>query len=48
MLAGGVILLAVSLGKGDRLHVGAVSTVAWWAWAYITVVVACGAFGTYA
>lgn len=48
MLAGGVILLAVSLGKGDRLHVGAVSTVAWWAWAYITVVVACGAFGAYA
>ncbi|GAA3241229.1 drug/metabolite exporter YedA [Pseudonocardia petroleophila] len=48
MLVGGAVLLAVSLGKGDRLDVAAVSPVAWWAWAYMAVVVSLGAFSAYA
>ncbi|NMH96044.1 EamA family transporter [Pseudonocardia sp. K10HN5] len=48
MLAGGAILLTVSLAKGDRLDVGAVSAVSWWAWVYMAVVVSCGAFSAYA
>lgn len=48
MLVGGAVLLAVSLAKGDRLDVAAVSPVAWWAWAYMAVVVSLGAFSAYA
>lgn len=48
MLVGGVILLAVSLGKGDRLDVATVGAPAWWAWAYMAVVVSLGAFSAYA
>jgi drug/metabolite transporter (DMT)-like permease len=48
MLVGGVVLLSVSLGAGDRLDVGAVAPVAWWAWAYMAVVVSLGAFSAYA
>ena len=48
MLVGGAVLLAVSLGKGDRLDPAAVSPVAWWAWAYMAVVVSLGAFSAYA
>ncbi|NMH93555.1 EamA family transporter [Pseudonocardia bannensis] len=48
MLAGGVILLAVSLGTGDRLDVGTVSPVAWGAWIYLAVIVSGGAFSAYA
>lgn len=48
MLVGGVVLLAVSLGRGDRLDVAAVSPSAWWAWVYMAVVVSLGAFSAYA
>lgn len=48
MLVGGVILLVISLGKGDRLDVAAVGVTAWWAWAYMAVVVSLGAFSAYA
>ncbi len=48
MLVGGAVLLGISLGKGDRLDVAAVSTTAWWAWAYMAVVVSLGAFSAYA
>ena len=48
MLVGGAVLLAVSTVKGDRLDVAAVSASAWWAWAYMAVVVSLGAFSAYA
>lgn len=48
MLVGGSILLAVSLALGDRLDVGAVAAVSWWALAYMAVVVSLGAFSAYA
>ena len=48
MLVGGAVLLAVSTVKGDRLDVAAVSPSAWWAWAYMAVVVSLGAFSAYA
>ena len=48
MLVGGAVLLSISLGTGDRLDVAAVSPVAWWAWAYLSVVVTLGAFSAYA
>lgn len=48
MLVGGAVLLSISLGKGDRLDPAAVSPVAWWAWAYMAVVVSLGAFSAYA
>lgn len=48
MLVGGAVLLAVSTVKGDRLDVAAVSAQAWWAWAYMAVVVSLGAFSAYA
>lgn len=48
MLVGGAVLLTVSLGTGDRLDVAAVSPSAWWAWAYMAVVVSLGAFSAYA
>ncbi len=48
MLVGGAVLLSISLGIGDRLDVAAVTPVAWWAWAYMAVVVALGAFSAYA
>jgi drug/metabolite transporter (DMT)-like permease len=48
MLIGGAVLLAISLSTGDRLDVAAVAPVAWWAWAYMTVIVSLGAFSAYA
>lgn len=48
MLVGGAVLLSVSLAIGDRLDVARVATVAWWAWAYMAVVVSLGAFSAYA
>ena len=48
MFVGGVILMAVSLASGDRFDIGSVSVVAWWAWAYMAVVVSLAAFGAYA
>jgi drug/metabolite transporter (DMT)-like permease len=48
MFVGGLILTVVSLASGDRLDIGSVSAVAWWAWAYMAVVVSLAAFGAYA
>jgi drug/metabolite transporter (DMT)-like permease len=48
MLIGGAVLLVISLSTGDRLDVAAVAPVAWWAWAYMTVIVSLGAFSAYA
>jgi drug/metabolite transporter (DMT)-like permease len=48
MLIGGAVLLGISLSTGDRLDVAAVAPVAWWAWAYMTVIVSLGAFSAYA
>jgi drug/metabolite transporter (DMT)-like permease len=48
MLVGGTVLLAIGFGKGDRLDLAAVGPPAWWAWAYMTVVVSLGAFSAFA
>lgn len=48
MLVGGAVLLAVSTAAGDRLDVAAVGASAWWAWAYMAVVVSLGTFSAYA
>jgi drug/metabolite transporter (DMT)-like permease len=48
MLVGGAVLMAISLGTGDRIDPGAITPVAWWAWAYMAVVVSLGAFSAYA
>ena len=48
MLVGGTVLLSISLGIGERLDVVGVTPVAWWAWAYMAVVVSLGAFSAYA
>jgi drug/metabolite transporter (DMT)-like permease len=48
MLVGGVILMAGSIIAGDRPDLGAVAPSAWWAWAYMAVVVSLAAFSAYA
>ncbi|MFC4945520.1 EamA family transporter [Pseudonocardia sp. GCM10023141] len=48
MLVGGAVLMVTSLAKGDRLDVAAVQPVAWWAWAYMAVVVSLAGFGAFA
>jgi drug/metabolite transporter (DMT)-like permease len=48
MLVGGAILMTVSLLTGDRPDLTAVSPTAWWAWAYMAVVVSLAAFSAYA
>jgi drug/metabolite transporter (DMT)-like permease len=48
MLTGGAILLVTGTAVGERLDVAAVTTVSWWAWGYMAVVVSLGAFSAYA
>jgi drug/metabolite transporter (DMT)-like permease len=48
MLIGGGILLVGSALAGDRPDLGAVGPSAWWAWAYMAVVVSLAAFSAYA
>jgi drug/metabolite transporter (DMT)-like permease len=48
MLVGGVILMVGSVIAGDRPDLGAVAPSAWWAWAYMAVVVSLAAFSAYA
>ncbi|WP_233159497.1 EamA family transporter [Pseudonocardia sp. MH-G8] len=48
MLVGGVVLMAGSVAVGDRPDLAAVSPSAWWAWAYMAVVVSLLAFSAYA
>ncbi len=47
-LVGGVILVGVGLARGERLDLGAVAPVSWWAWAYMAVLVSLVAFSAYA
>ena len=48
MLVGGVILLIASLASGERPDLTAVSPTAWWAWAYMAVVVSLAGFSAFA
>ncbi|GAY09400.1 EamA family transporter [Pseudonocardia sp. N23] len=48
MTIGGVILLAVGFGKGDRLDVGSVPAVSWWAWVYMALIASCLGFSAFA
>jgi drug/metabolite transporter (DMT)-like permease len=48
MLVGGVILMGGSVLAGDRPDLGTVAPSAWWAWAYMAVVVSLAAFSAYA
>jgi drug/metabolite transporter (DMT)-like permease len=48
MLTGGVILLVAGTALGERLDVTAVTTSAWVAWTYLSLVVTLGAFSAYA
>jgi drug/metabolite transporter (DMT)-like permease len=48
MLVGGVVLTSVSLLSEERPDLTAVSPTAWWAWAYMAVVVSLAAFSAYA
>jgi drug/metabolite transporter (DMT)-like permease len=48
MLVGGAILTAGSLLAGDRPDVARIGPSAWWAWAYLAVVVSLVAFSAYA
>jgi drug/metabolite transporter (DMT)-like permease len=48
MLVGGAILMTGSVLAGDRPDLGAVGPSAWWAWAYMAVVVSLAAFSAYA
>jgi drug/metabolite transporter (DMT)-like permease len=47
-LVGGSILVVASLAVGERLNLGAVAPVSWWAWAYMALLVSLGAFSAYA
>lgn len=48
MLVGGAILMAASTIAGERFDPAAVGPVAWWAWAYMAIIVTLGAFSAYA
>jgi drug/metabolite transporter (DMT)-like permease len=47
-LVGGVILVVVGTVFGERIDVGAVLPVSWWAWLYLSLLVSLGAFSAYA
>ncbi|GAA1280619.1 drug/metabolite exporter YedA [Pseudonocardia aurantiaca] len=48
MLVGGTILVTTSLVSGDRPDLTALTPTAWWAWAYMAVVVSVTGFSAYA
>jgi drug/metabolite transporter (DMT)-like permease len=48
MLVGGSVLTSVGLLTGERPDFAAISPQAWWAWAYMAVVVSLTAFSAYA
>jgi drug/metabolite transporter (DMT)-like permease len=48
MLVGGVILMTGSIVVGDRPDLTVVTPSAWWAWAYMAIVVSLAAFSAYA
>jgi drug/metabolite transporter (DMT)-like permease len=47
-LVGGAILVVCGFARGERLDLGAVAPVSWWAWTYMAVLVSLGAFSAYA
>jgi drug/metabolite transporter (DMT)-like permease len=47
-LIGGTILVVVGTAFGERLDLGAVAPVSWWAWLYMSLFVSLGAFSSYA
>jgi drug/metabolite transporter (DMT)-like permease len=47
-LTGGVILVTVGSAVGERVDLGAVAPVSWWAWLYMSLFVSLGAFSAYA
>lgn len=47
-VVGGATLVVVGTLTGERLDLGAVAPVSWWAWAYMSLVVSLGAFSAYA
>jgi drug/metabolite transporter (DMT)-like permease len=48
MLTGGLIMGSIGVGIGERVELATVSPTAWWAWAYMIVVVSVGSFSAYA
>jgi drug/metabolite transporter (DMT)-like permease len=48
MVTGGLILLALGTALGERLDVATVTTSAWVAWTYLSMIVTLGAFSAYA
>ena len=48
MFVGGAILMTASLASGDRPDLTAVSPTAWWAWAYMAVVISLAGFTSFA
>jgi drug/metabolite transporter (DMT)-like permease len=48
MTIGGLILLTVGFGKGDRLDVGSLPAATWWAWAYMALIASCLGFSAFA
>jgi drug/metabolite transporter (DMT)-like permease len=47
-LVGGVILVVVGTVLGERIDLGTVLPVSWWAWLYMSLLVSLGAFSSYA
>jgi drug/metabolite transporter (DMT)-like permease len=47
-LIGGAALVAVGTAVGERVDLGAVAPVSWWAWLYMSLFVSLGAFSAYA
>jgi drug/metabolite transporter (DMT)-like permease len=47
-LIGGTALVAVGTAVGERVDLGAVAPVSWWAWLYMSLFVSLGAFSAYA
>ena len=47
-LVGGAILVVASTAVGERVNLGAIAPVSWWAWAYMALLVSLGAFSAYA
>jgi len=48
MTIGGLILLAVGFGKGDRLDAGSLPAGTWWAWVYMALIASCLGFSAFA
>lgn len=47
MLVGGVVLTVAALAVGERFDPARMTPTAWWAWAFLAIVVSLGAFSAY-